>query len=332
MKNPSIQNQKGMSLIEVLMGTMILAIFIMGLTSLITFTADQKKQIVTKVDREVDSIVGERFLFTDLRNATPSMNNITSMDDFNLPFFDYFPDVNPNSFTTKTTRTLTLSAQSPKQLVVLAMDLKDAPGIIYDPTAAYRFTPPPPDFTTSNRPQFVSINQNNYVNNAQRAFMRDRGDFWRDGQIMFFDTPARIRPVINGTISMKTAPRSSIFLGHVRGAQLLPITNIPQLNRYHPKYTPPILVTTADYFLRTIPPVGGSVPIVRLGNVKVLRYSTSPTKGQPGRVDIFRETHNGTTFGNRQVLASGVLQLVFLRESIFQPMISFKLVYNLPGT
>ncbi len=323
--------QAGITLVEVLMGTLVMAIFIMGLTSLLTFTADQNKKIITKVDQELDSIIGERFLFADLRNATPSLNNITTRDDANLEFFDYIPDVAANAILTSTTRTLTLSADRPRSLVVISMDLTVAPPMIYDPTAAYRFSPAPANFDTAGAFQFVSVNQNNYVNNAQRTLVKTgQTDFWSDGRVMMMDTPARIRPVLaNGFINMNTPPRSSIFLGRVSGAALLPI-RVPEIKRRHPRYPTVTEVATADYFLRTIPPVSGAAPVVRMTNVKIIRYSVSPSVGKPGRVDIFREIHNGTAFAGRQSFATGLLKVMFMRESIFHPLISFKLVYNSP--
>lgn len=329
MRTGLLKSQQGLTLIEVMMGTLVLSIFIGGLVSLLTFTADQGKQITNKVDQEVDTIIGERFLFTDLRTATPSLNNVTSRDDNNREFFDFIPDVSPNSLTVPSTRQLTMSAQSNRQLVVISLDLNEAPPMLYDPTAAYRISPPPADFGRPGALSFVSLNQNNYVNIAQRTVMRGQaGNFWRDGKVMMLDTPARIRPVqANAQVSMATPPRSSIYLGFVSGATLQPIL-VNEIKRTHPSYASTWEVSSEDRFLRTVPPVSGAAPVIRLANVKIIRYSVSATPAKPGKVDLYREVHDGRQFANRQVVASGLVRAMFMRESIFQPMISFRLVYN----
>lgn len=330
MKSKSLKSQHGLTLLELLMGVLITSIFVMGLMSLLTFTADQNHQIVTKVNEEVDAIIGERVLFSDLRTAALSLNNVSSPDDSGREFFDYIPDMASNFLPTEQSRRqLTLSASSNRTLVIIGLNPTEAPPLMYDPTAAYQFTPPPANLGTAGGLTFISLNRNEYVNNAQRLLQKVATiDFWRNGQILMLDTPARIRPVLAGpTVNMSTPPRSSFYLGYVSGAQLSRI-QIPEIKRTHPRYSTPVNVDSADYFLRTVPAIGGGAPVVRMSAVRIVKYSVSPTARNPNRVDLYREIHNGTGFVNRQAFATDLLRVEFRRESIFNPLISFKLIYR----
>lgn len=322
-------------MVELLMGVMVLAIFVLGLTSLLTFTADQSKQVVTKVDQETDAIIGERVIFSDLRTAALSLNNISSFDDNGREFFDYIPDVSSNSLTpAESRRELTLSAGPGvnRQLVIITLNPVEAPPLMYDPLAAHQFTAPPANFTSAGGYSFISLNRNNYVNLAQQSVaLNPTTEFWRNGQILMLDTPARIRPVVDGptgpSVDMMTPPRSPIFIGVVNGSQLSPIV-VPAIKRTHPRWSPPPTIGSAQYFLTTVPSIGGSAPVIRLSAVRIVRYTVSPNVRFPNRVDLFREVHNGTAFAGRQAFATELLRVVFLRDSIFQPLISFKLVYR----
>lgn len=333
MKSFNLRKQSGLSLIELLMGVMVLSIFILGLMSLLTFTAAQNNQIVSKVNEEVDAIIGERVIFSDLRTASLSLNNISINDDAGREFFSYIPDVASNSIPAdQAVRQLTLSAATNRELVIITLNTLEAPPFMYDPLAAFQFTAPPANMSAAGGRNFVSLNQNEYVNNSQRLMQKNPDtNFWRNGQILMLDTPARIRPVLAGpTIDMNTPPRSSIFIGRVSGSQLEPIV-VPVIKRSHPRYASPTNIPSAEYFLETVPSIGGSAPVIRMSAIKIVRYTVAPSVRDSQKVDLFREVHNGTAFAGRQAFANELLRVEFRRESIFNPLISYRLVFREEG-
>lgn len=317
-----------MSLIEVIMGSLVLVIFVVGLSSLLNFAADQNQKILVKTEEGLDALVGERIVFSDFKYIMPSFNNLWTYDNSNRLFFDYFPDLPESLLGSQLARRLTISAASARTLTFLTLDLTEAPPMIYDPTSAFLCSESSPDLRTRGACQFQSVNREDYVNRMQQAFIQRSGlNFWRDGKIIMLDTPARVRPLApNGTINLLVPPRSPIFVGRVSGIQLIK-NSIPEINDFHPREGQP-RIPDAGHLLTRIPEIGGTAPVVRLSHVKIIRYSGVPSPQGAGKINLVRQVYEGNAFSRPQTVATNISRAEFARDSVLQPIVSFQIIYN----
>lgn len=329
MKNLKVStNQQGMSLIEVIMGCLVLGIFVVGLSGLLNFAADQNQKILVKTEEGLDALIGERIVFSDFKYIMPSFNNMWVYDNAGRLFFDYFPDLPETLLTNRLPRRLTISATSPRTLTFMTLDLTEAPPMIYDPTSAFTCSESSRDLRTRGVCQFQSVNREDYVNRMQNSFIQRSGvNFWRDGKVMMLDTPARIRPLnASGGVDLLIPPRSPVFVGRVSGNQLLKLP-VPEINDFHPREPRP-RIPDAAMLLGRIPEIGGTAPVVRLSHVKIVRYSGVPARQGAGRIDLVRQVYEGAAFSQPQTVASNISRAEFARDSVLQPIVSFQIIYN----
>lgn len=304
------RQNRGFALVEMLTSTVILVIFIFGLSTLLVHLGAQKEAVSGLINRDLDQQLAEKVVFQDMLHASPSFNNILLSDDTGRQFFEYFPDRSPMSYRDVTSRRLTLRLGGRDAAYFIVTESSAGSPLIFDPTVAYE-TARSPNPAVAGVLQYASLNKSNYVASL-------RPGLWREKNILMLDTPARLRP----PMSPGAAPRSSIFLAQIIGTGLKPL-NLNFLRREHPAQ-PTLTVDSPDVFFRTAPAMNGSAPIIRLKAVQVVRYILKPSQ-QPGVADAYRETFDDGAFTHSQLFARNVESLVFERASVFQPLIGFKI-------
>lgn len=313
MKN-ALRSQSGFSLIELMV-----SVGIMGVTSVLilgtfTDTFRMNQQVSNILNQKTDVLVGENVIFNDLRNIDPSFNVIDLRDDSGNGFYDYIPDVPEKFLRGQVSRKVTLKKDGLKEFYFLESDVAAGSLLIFDPVNAYRIGSAPADVNSAASLTFISLNQNAVIANQ-------RPQFWKDGRLLMLDTPARVRPVVGGMVDLNVPPRSPVFIGQVGGPALSPLNGIQRLIRTaHPESGVPI--TSADQFLRTIPPVGGGQTFVRMRAVRIVRYSfqeVDPVRGWA----LYRSTLKGNEFVEPFMITDRLDSVVFSRRSVNQKLIEY---------
>lgn len=306
------KNESGFSLVEMITATVIVTIFIFGITTILVQFGSQQDSFRSGISMDLDYQLTERTISRDLLNAAPSLNNVLNLDDNGLGFFDYFPDVTPTNYVGNIQRTITLEPGRKNDIYFVLTDARQGAPMMYDPTAAYSFGTPPANMNTAGVWSFVSVNRNGYIDKLNPKL-------WVDGRLLMLDTPARIR----STAVAKERPRSPFFIGQVQASNLIPV-KIPMLDLKDP--TTGTLIDSADQFFRRAPAMSGGSPVVRLKAVQIIRYTTRPSPLKPGLLDVYRQSFHRDAFTADQLFAKDLRSLKFTRASIFQPVFSFQIV------
>jgi prepilin-type N-terminal cleavage/methylation domain-containing protein len=312
-------NQAGFTLVEVMISTVILAIFVLAASSALkdiyTFTNKSRDQL----EVETDLSFAMRYMGDLLKNAGPSFNNIkNNIDDSGSEFFDHIHDVstagwNPNL----AKRTLTLSKASGHfDLVFLTYSPDQVDQIYYNPVDAYIPPEPTEDMDTSSVLKYAAFNQNSVISKFAPKV-------WIDGNILLLKVPIPLRYVAaDATVNMMSAPREHIFLGKVKSADLEHETFAGYVRSTHPIDNTPVL--SVDTFLRKVPTVGGASPIIEATLVKGWKISLIKNP-QTTFYDLYSYEYLNGQFVKPFLIAAKVKSLELNRESVGLQVISVQL-------
>ncbi|UOF01818.1 type II secretion system protein [Bdellovibrio reynosensis] len=320
-----IRNNKGFTAVELMIGIGLAAVLTTAIVSTQLMVSRDQVKMSKDLEQSIDKNMAERIVFSDLNGIDPSYNNVLQKDDSGRYFFDYYPDVPANVITDGLERKITLKVTGTQEIYIVVSDLKAGPLLNYDPVKAYNVGAAPADFNQAASLQFVSLNKNNFLTDPGQS---NRSAMWQSGKILMLDTPARIRPLVNGTVNMKIAPRSPIFVGSVQGVNLLSDSMIQKvLNLKHPETG--VVIANADQFLRNVPSIGGGQSIIRLKGVKIIKYSLK--KYEDGRYKttpayLYKSEYVGSgVWSEPFLLSDGVAEFSLRRESVLKRMIYFNI-------
>ncbi|ASD63540.1 hypothetical protein [Bdellovibrio bacteriovorus] len=312
-------NNHGLTAVELVIGVGLVAILTsVVVTTQLTVTKDQVK-MTKELEDSIDTKLAERILFSDFNNVDPSYNNLTVKDDSGKMFFDYYPDVPANAIKNGLERNATLSLTGRKEFVIMTQDPAAGGVLVYDPVFAYEVGPAPDDFNVAASLTFKGLNYNDKVA-SQRPAM------WNTGRTVMLDTPARLRPLVNGVANMQVAPRSPIYVGTVHGISTVSDSNISTyVNMNHPETGEHL--ASADLFLRRAPSIGGGQSLIRLRAVHLIKYYLEEMKetGSTQRMArLYKVSYAEGRWGTPVLLADRVEKLSLRRDSILKRMIYFK--------
>lgn len=318
-----MMNQKGLTIIDILIGIALMALLGGLISSTHLFVNKQFVSLKNDMDDSIDSNLAERMLFSDLANLEPSFNNLKTVDDKGYGFFDYYPDVPANAVRTPLAREAELSITKQRmEFYVVIQDIKAGALLNYEPSTAYDIGNAPDDFNVAATLAFASLNKNSWVSVQRPAF-------WTEGKLLLVDTPARVRPVTpTGNIDMSILPRSPIYVGRVSGKDLAFDNNLKTyFNVTHPDSG--VELNSMDKFFLNLPSVGGGQPLVRIRAVRLIRYYLEPYEDQrlltkPSR--LYKTEFVGGKFTEPFLMADKVDRLVFKRDSVLKRMMYFKLI------
>ncbi|MBO9667800.1 MAG: hypothetical protein J7501_13435 [Bdellovibrio sp.] len=326
-----IGNQKGLTVVELLVGVGLMAVVTGVIVSTQVNIAKEQNSIVKKLDDSIDQNLAERIIFKDFGGVDVSYNTVSIKDDSGNGFFDFYPDVPANAITGSNERIVTLSlAGGKKEFYILAQNTIPGALMVYDPVWAYNVADSSADANTATKIDFsAKLNQQHVTSKIY-----GHPEFWKEGIILMYDTPAKIRPVVAGAINMLTPPRTPVYLGAVApggGAELQALNSSVSgfINTTHPK-DGTTQITSLDNFLRTVPSIGGGQSIVRVRAVNIIKYYLEPDtrknakefKIAPGL--LYKATYRNGKFDNPMLLADGVGKFTLRRDSLLKRMIYFK--------
>lgn len=317
--NKSLSNQAGFTIIEILISTVILAIFALGASAALKDIYKFTNQGRNQLEAETDLSFAMRYLGDLFKNAGPSFNNIkNNKDDSGNEFFDHLHDVSTAGWSnTQAQRTLTLSAVSGNfHLVFLTFSPDQVDQIYYNPVDAYVPPEPNEEMNTSSPLTYVSFNQNNVVSTFAPKV-------WIDGNILLLKVPIPLRYVAaDATVNMTLPPREHIFLGKVKQSDLEHDTFAGYIRSTHPLDNSNVL--SVDTFLRKVPTVGGASPVIEATTVKGWKISLVKNPTTPF-YDLFSYEYQNGQFVKPFLIAAKVKSLELIRESVGLQVISVKM-------
>ncbi|KHD89637.1 MAG: hypothetical protein OM95_02630 [Bdellovibrio sp. ArHS] len=317
-----LMNKKGFTAIEIAIGIGVVAILTTAVLATQLMVTKEQVKLQTKLEESIDTNLAERVVFSDLNAVEPSYNNLTVKDDKGLSFFDYYPDVPANLLGNKEAleRNITLNLKGRTELFILLQDLGAGPLMNYDPVAAYDIGAAPADFNKSATLSFSSLNRNKWVE-------KQRESFWKNGRALMLDTPARLRPINpDGSVDMKIAPRSPIYIGYVDGNALKIDATIKGLiDTTEPESGKTL--ATVDEFLRAAPSIGGGQSLIRMRAVRLVRYYLEAHEdlryaGTPA--NLYKSIYENGQWSSPYLMADGVEEFQLRRDSVLKRMIYFK--------
>jgi prepilin-type N-terminal cleavage/methylation domain-containing protein len=317
-----LSNKSGFTIVEVMVSTVILAIFILAASSALkdiySFTNKGRNQL----EAETDLSFAMRYLGDLLKNAGPSFNNIkNNKDNTGQEFFDHLHDVSTSGWSESLAmRKLTLSqATGNYNLVFLTYSPDQVDQIYYNPVDAYSIAEPNEDMDTSSALEYIGFNQNNVVGKFAPKV-------WTDGNMILVKVPIPLRYVAaDATVNMGSPPREHIFLGKVTGEDLKQETFAGYVRNTHPINNSPVL--DVNTFLRTVPTVGGASPVIEATAVKGWKISLQKNPQTP-YYDLYSYQYINGQFVNPFFIAAKVKSLELIRESVGLQVISVQLTID----
>lgn len=319
MKKPAL-HQNGFTLVELAVSIGLMGLFLFAGAQLYQNFSGSAKRMSDDLENYIDDDLGKRVILRDLKGIDPSFGAILLRDDHQRNFFDFVPDQPDYVSDASASRSLTLKVGGTSQISFLTLTLpdNDAPLLVYDPAMAYTVGTIPADPNQAATLAFKSVNQNSYISDQ-------RPEFWEDGQLLMFDTPALLRPVEHGRVNYTIPPRSPLYVGRVKtggAGSLVNVSTVDEiLDTRLPNDPGNRRISSADDFFRWLPPMGGGQPLVRLRPVTLVRYRLEkiPQKadGEDKGAILLKETllpQGG--FSRPFQLATGISAVKFERRSV----------------
>lgn len=312
------KNNKGFTLLEVMIATALIGMVGLILASFLEFAGKSSKKVTDELSVLQDVLTLERVLLRDLKSAGSSFNAMKIKDDRGRLFFDLVTD--NQDLTDKGPRDFTL--KKGKNYFDLIVESDKFRSMIYSPATAYNVGAQPTNPMVAATLSFVSLNRNGIV----RLTTQDTGNLWEAGNILMLDSPSTFRQVTPSGLDYSKPARSPIYLGYLRNSNSNMLANLGTYGIYdtsHP-LKPNLNISSEDIFLRNVPGVGGGNPLVRLRKVQIVRYYLKDT--EDGKLSIYKSMFDGAKFSGDILLAKGVKGLSFHRKKATEPLIEFKVI------
>lgn len=330
-----IRNQKGFSLIEILVVVALAAVVILGNSMFMSDFTKRMDHYAKESAEESELAVLNTMALNILKKSSLSFNRLGLRDDANLNFFDFYPDMPYSSFTTGTeTRTFTLDTLA-ENFYILSSDEGKFSSTVFDPVHAYTaISPSPVDALADGTMTYRTLNSVPDFTNAsgtkatQKLMSQIFGVRWANGKVFVVTCPTYLRPVASsGSVTLTTAPRMPTFVGKVSGDDLvlLPASDAGvTFNNTHP-VTGATYGTLDDYF-RSLPTVGGAAPFVKVEPAIMSRFElrSNITYGA-GFYDLYMRNLTASGYAEDVQVALKIKKVTFKRKSITLPIISMEI-------
>jgi prepilin-type N-terminal cleavage/methylation domain-containing protein len=326
-----MNSQKGVSLVELLIGLAIGAITLLLIFTVITDFNIQKSSIITSFETEIDTRLAERMIFLDMRALGPSFGNLKNT------FFDFYPDLSKYEFSSSSYERTVVLKNLNDSFIFLVQDSRANSIQIYDPKNAYnkaKLFPSIPAFPDVAIPSVLEFDIDAFCSSLTAV---DKT------KVLFFDTLSRIRKKQPG---ITLPPRSPVFAGYV-DSKCKSITNVGSLlgvfdthpdresfaGIFNSLHILDDKIANLDVFFRTVPAYGGGTPIVRVQNVKFIKYQLEEqTKDKDNNYYfklnkyIYNPDENLTNHWESKFMMSNyVKELKFVRRDITNGLVEFQL-------
>lgn len=328
-----VGNQKGFSLIEILVVVGLSAVVVMGNSLFMSDFMQRMEKYSQESSEESDLAVLNTMALNILKKSSLSFNRIQLADDNKANFFDFYPDMPKSSFSSES-RIFTMDSTT-KNFFIISSDEARYLSTVFDPVHAYTVEAPPANVLDDGGATYRGLNSvPDFTNDAGgkstlKMMTQIFGDRWSPGKVFVVTCPTYLRPISGATasVSLQTAPRMPSFVGKVVGDALTLLESTEALvtiNNTHP-------VTTASYgglddFFRTLPTVGGAAPFVKIEPALVNRFQLRTNVAYPaGLYDLYLQSWTSNGYKEDIQVALKIKKVTFKRNSITLPIISMEI-------
>lgn len=355
MKN---NNRRGISVVEIVVAIAIaslIAIVASGFFNQMNFFKKNKEQ---EIQMALEQFIGNKVIWDDFRGAGPSFNLLNLASDDNKAFYEYRYDQPCISNSSECQRAFKLSldngATVSKKFYVITKDT-DFIQNTSNPTAAgltlNTITIQPEKFYTVSG-STLSYQPTSLADELSTQFDISKSDLSKKLLMFYIPTPIRQPDASVGAgdppFDYSQAPLLYSFLTNIDSSGSdTSISSI--INTIEPNFgysnkelmedfvSNSTSINTVDRFLLNMPGIYGSVPLVLVQPVSVIRYyleleDPNETMEQFKRARLVREvlmnTGSGLEFQQKFTVSVGIQEVTFLRNNITTPVISYKIKYD----
>jgi prepilin-type N-terminal cleavage/methylation domain-containing protein len=333
MINKIVRNQKGFSLIEIMVVVALSSVVVLGNSLFMSDFIKRMDEYAKESSDESELAVLNTMALNILKKSSLSFNRLAFKDDSNLNFFDYYPDMPLGSFSSET-RTFTLDTLA-KRFYILASDEGKFSSTVFDPVHAYIATSPPSpvdalvDGTTAYRGINSVPDLTNAAGGKATAKMMSQifGPRWDVGKVFVVTCPTYLRPVSGtGTVALGTAPRMPSFIGTVSGDDLEPLSSSVGVSIINTHPVTEDLYTNLDGYFRTLPTVGGAAPFVKIEPAIISRFELRSNQAYAaGFYDLYLLNWTSAGYAEAMPVATKIKKVTFKRKSVTFPIISMEI-------
>lgn len=330
-----IANQKGISLIEILVAIGIAGFVALGNMVFLNDFLQRLKAYETSSDEETEIALTNTVTTNILKKAHLSLNRIQLKDDKGNSFFDYYPDL-PSTAIQNGSRLFSLNSNhiDTKYFYLLTTEETEHDSIIFDPVHAYAEVSTPSDLLSDGKIIYRGINSVPSMKAEDGTAAKDKlmekifKTRWAKGEIYVLTCPTYLRPIINKSLNLLSPPRPATYIGNVSGDDLIQLPSIGanvSLMNSHP-------VTQSSYknldqFFRSLPTIGGAAPFVKVEPAKLVRIGLRKNSAyQNGYSDLIMSVWKNGAFTGATIVATKVKQANFSRTTVTMPIISLEII------
>lgn len=317
----------GFTLTEVAIGLGLIAFITLGTTTFMLSSVKSTINITNEVVQRIDKTNAEVQIIKDLKQVFPSFSVMSLNDDSSKNFFDILPSesvsiVSPKSMALFREKTL---KDIGDEIIFALYDQGRGVGTPYDPVWAYTFgAVSTTDPNVASKFSFIGLDAG-----ASKVITSKLLTTIAKGDIFLLDSPAPFKTLKSGMIDSTVPVNFTHYLFYVKDPNdaanfskvLLPSSFKPSLDLGSLKNTHPIsgaAITSADDYLKTLPAVSGTIPILMVRPIKFVKYAL--LKDSNSRVGLFRQELEYTS-GNFVFKSPGhevidnIIELKFQRPS-----------------
>lgn len=323
MTKSHFKNPRGMSIME-----LVVAIGIVGLVSIIAmqFLNDQGKQnrkLEEAIEYKIDTLLSDKVILKDFRNAMPSINQLKILDQNGVNFFDLESDKSgalscAGCFKFRAL-SLTHATGAPKKFYLLVANPTKGDSVFTDPVIAYDIGAP--SATDPNLPASISfVGLNRIPSGSSVGFLNSRNPLLITDDLVFVDSSGTMKVTANNPVN-----RSAAWIGFLTApGDIVASPALPDSIFASKIYTKnptdgSEVVTTPnnfDEFLQSLPPNGASGSSIRIMGVKLIKYELKCVAAVATDCELERSEWSKTGFINQRSILNHIKGVTFRRDNI----------------
>jgi len=324
-----IKNRKGFTIIEILLVLGLASFMLLVNVSFLHKFLENLKKVETESFDEAELAITNRRFANILAKLNPSFNRINIGDVNSTNFFDYYPDMPRSAFAGTTgARQVTLSLNQGGRNAFYFFTSEEAtfPGISMDPVHAYTENATPLNMNFDGTVTYKGLNSIPAIGASTKLMTQVFGTRWKNGELFIISSPVYQRPLnAAGGIDLYTTPRTPTFVGYVDQDDLLPFSSADfTVINTHP-FTG-ANYSSADTYFRTLPPVGGASPFVKIEAVRLIRLQFKSSAGYPASYgDLYMSQWTNGQFTGDEIVIRKIKEVRFKRTSVTMPLITLEI-------
>ncbi len=308
---------------------LVVAVGLVGIVSLLAFQflndqSRQNRKLEETIEYKIDTLLADKVILKDFRNAMPSINQLYIQDKNGVNFFDLEPDKNGalNCAQCFKFRAFSLGHAStvPKKFYLLLANPTKGDALFTDPVIAYDVGAP--STTDANAPapiNFVGLNR--IRAGTTSGYLTSRNSLLENDDLIFVDSAGTMKVTSHNPVN-----RSAAWVGFLNSATGNIVAN-PALpdgiftSKIYTKNSDDgseVLTTPANFdeFLRNLPPNGAAGSSIRIMGAKLIRYELKcPTGSTDCALERSEWSKTNGFKGGREIL-NHIKGVTFRREDI----------------